>query len=215
MLERPLCSGLSRSLSPPFPLTHPNNHKQYGGQLLGFLGMGTDLLQNAPAWASERAPFVGPGPALPPPAPRSGAAASSHCTVLTRPSEQQAPWVRPHSDSSFPRAEGEPCAAGAALKEVSLFQGGPGKWVLEAESLSLSPALSLPTGAICQLTCSWTWTQTSAAPDLAGASGGAQRTPCVGANAPWSCGHSLHFCIVHGQALGWGGMPQDPGLCRE
>lgn len=26
---------------------------------------------------------------------------------------------------------------------------------------------------------------------------------------------SLHFSILHGQALGWGGMPQDPCLCLK
>lgn len=103
---------------------------------------------------------------------------------------------------------------------MSLCPGGLHKWVLESEPQSLSCpgppnwCYLLPDhahGHGHRLLCS----------DPAGALGSAQRTPLrVGASLPGSGhhgprGHSLHFSVLHGQALGWGGMPQDPCLCQK
>lgn len=88
--------------------------------------------------------------------------------------------------------------------------------MLEAESLRLSPALSPATGAICKLTM---LTDMDVDTDLLCS------RPCRRLRrrpkdslvlvqcsvVPRS--HRLHFCVLHGQALGWCGMPQDPCLC--
>lgn len=51
------------------------------------------------------------------------------------------PWVRPHFVDLFQFPQGKEVREGLLLQEqeVNLFPGGPGKWVLESESLSLLP----------------------------------------------------------------------------
>lgn len=54
---------------------------------------------------------------------------------------QLLPWVRPHFVDLFQFPQGKEVREGLLLQEqeVNLFPGGPGKWVLESESLSLLP----------------------------------------------------------------------------
>lgn len=161
-------TDLAGPASPGLPGPRPTNNNPLGtirgvaenGGQIGYRSPQVVLLKSG--CASERrflcGHFWGPRPvprSIPPTSsPSAWCNPSCYYTVVTRPSGGS--WC-PGSEltltiySSFPRATGREQDSGCRGRHrgSASLPRRAGQWVLEAQSLRLSPALSLPTGAIC------------------------------------------------------------------